>query len=131
MKLQTTQKDGKLYGKLPDTGWVDLNPYLNSNDFTVRSGFPIGIRKIGNRVYLKGIVYNPQNLSTANNSILTNIPAKFRPTIQYTIGGCSGNLAKFNMWINTGGALRYAPESLQGVDQYGGIDLSMLSWFTD
>lgn len=130
MKLQTTQKDGKLYGKLPDTGWVDLSPYINSSDFTVRSGFPVGIRKIGNRVYLKGIVYNEATLSGVS-TIFSGISNTYRPSIQHTVSGCNGAFVPFSLWINTSGQLRYNPQNKQAIGASDGIDLSMISWFTD
>ena len=97
MKLQTTQKDGKLYGKLPDTGWIDIQ--FTSNDWKAREGsiYTPKFRKIGNIVFLQGQFATKQVLNAGNHSVYTtNLPP---PSRQHTICTCSflGNM--INMWF--------------------------------
>ncbi|MCR5145977.1 MAG: hypothetical protein K6B70_01315 [Clostridia bacterium] len=97
MKLQTTQKDGKLYGKLPDTGWVDIQ--FSSNDWKPRAsgGYHPKFRKIGNVVFLQGQFATQNTLNAGTyNIVTTNLP---KPQKQHTLASCSYLGELVCMWI--------------------------------
>lgn len=95
MKLQTTQKDGKLYGKLPDTGWINIQ--ISSNDWEARQNYQPAFRKIGNIVYLKGQLMPKSSLNAGNYNInMSNLP---KPSTQHTFSSISYNGTLFNIWL--------------------------------
>ena len=101
MKLQTTQKDGKLYGKLPDTGWVDITL---QNGVTARDStntYKPQIRRIGNIVFLKGQIKIPANIN-----VLATIPIEFRPSYEVRFPSVVPNC-----WLGPAGEIRMSPTS--------------------
>lgn len=95
MKLQTTQKDGKLYGKLPDTGWINIQ--FSSNDWEARPNYQPAFRKVGNIVFLKGQLLPKKSLNAGNYNIsMTNLPT---PSVQHTFSSISYNGTLLNFWL--------------------------------
>lgn len=64
--------------KITDTGWIDLVLAGNVTPYT--DGYNIQVRRIGNVVYYRGRIGNV----TANDTLISVIPANFRPSDNYT-----------------------------------------------
>lgn len=60
-----------------DTNWINLTN-LNTNDFIIRDGHEPQIRKIGNKVYIRGYVVK----KTEGTKFLCTIPSGFLPSRQ-------------------------------------------------
>lgn len=65
-------------GRIVDTGWVTLELEGEVTRFT--DGYDIQMRRIGNVVYCRGRIGNV----TSNDTLISIIPAIFRPADNYT-----------------------------------------------
>lgn len=67
-----------ILNRIADTGWVDLELESGVTQFT--TGYNLQARRIGNVVYYRGRIGNV----TANDTLISVIPAIFRPSDNYT-----------------------------------------------
>ena len=68
----------KVAERIVDTGWVNLQLESGVTQFT--AGYNLQMRRIGNVVYCRGRIGNV----TSNDSLISVIPAIFRPADNYT-----------------------------------------------
>ena len=74
--------------------WYDL---VLQNGFTAHGTYPPKYRKIGNMVYMKGIV----NGVASTNSVLGSLPAGFRPGYETPFAGMAASAQRSqSAWIN-------------------------------
>lgn len=64
--------------RIVDTGWVNLKLESGVTQFT--AGYNLQMRRIGNVVYCRGRIGNV----TSNDTLISVIPAVFRPADNYT-----------------------------------------------
>lgn len=102
-ELQTTQYNNKLYGKLPDTSWIELP--ISTADFENFSWEKLAYRKIGNVVYLHG---GGKLSNLQNEKIIGQLPNGYKPR-QNTAFVCARNNSSevCTCYINYDGSLRY------------------------
>ncbi len=93
-----------------DTGWIDLP--LAGNVQAYSEELKPKYRKIGNIVFLSGVVKN----ITAENTVIGTLPEGFRPIRQsYFVGGSSSVSSKatfFNCQVNGDGNIRTTTNSV-------------------
>lgn len=134
MKMQVVKKDNKYYGKLPDTGWIDMSSYINTENFAARPGMPPQVRKIGNVIYWRGEVYCIKAVSSTQAQILKNIPSRYKPTIQVSGGSMQfGNQKVYNMFLDPNVSAIYvktSDSSIAVAQHYGGFALDCISGYT-
>lgn len=118
---------------VPDTGWV--TPTLSSNTNPIPPhGLPIGVRKIGNRVDMRGRIsrvngtdYPAGDWGTATSPF--TLQAQFRPAAPVSFATCVAGFADPNlcrMEILTDGTLRFG---LARASSW--LDFDGLYWYTD
>ena len=93
-----------------DSGWISLP--LSGNVQAYNDSLTPKYRKIGNEVFLSGVVKN----ITEANTILGTLPEGYRPTRQhYFIGGSStisnGEATFYNCQVNSDGNIRITTHS--------------------
>lgn len=71
---------------IPDTGWVDITEYLNTNIFAPRDteGRPLVVRRRGNQVFWSGEVYCKTAPNSKTAIMFSNLPSWIRPVSQNT-----------------------------------------------
>lgn len=95
-KMLVLDKDGNtgvkdLPEKVEDTGWIDIE-YQNGI-YNYETGYAPGqYRKIGNQIFIQGLVKGGETQTNGQNYILFSLPEGFRPKYRhYFITGMSGN----------------------------------------
>lgn len=109
VELLKTQM-AEMQSQLNDTGWIDLP--LVGNAQAYNDDLKPKYRKIGNTVFLNGVVKN----ITAANTVFAQLPEGFRPIRQnYFVGGSStistGEATFFNCQVNADGNIRITTHS--------------------
>ena len=103
MKMQVVKKDSKYYGKLPDTGWIELP--ISTADFENWSWEKLSYRKIGNVVYLHG---GGKLSNLQGDKIIGNLPNGFKPKQNAVFVCARNNSAEIcSCYINYDGSLRF------------------------
>lgn len=129
-------KEGTAWSQIwpvQDTGWV--TPVLAQNTNPVPPhGFPIGVRKIGNRVDMRGRIsrlneadYPAGDWGTATSPL--TLQAQFRPPSTVSFSTCVAGFASPNlcrMEINTNGTLRFGLARASGW-----LDFDGMYWYMD
>lgn len=104
--FKTSDKDGVDFGdcrlwidgaSYNDTGWIEME--LTTPWVVVTNSVP-KYRKIGNVVYIDGIVKSPQEINFEQVSLITNLPEGFRPSNRiYLLAPCSGKrFVRYIIW---------------------------------
>lgn len=99
-----------LQSAVNDSGWIDLPLVGDVQEYNTE--LKPKYRKIGNEVFLSGVVKN----ITAANTILATLPEGFRPVRQsYFVAGSStissGEATFFNCQVNADGNIRITTHS--------------------
>lgn len=129
-------KEGAAWSQIwpvQDTGWV--TPVLAQNTNPVPPhGFPIGVRKIGNRVDMRGRIsrlngadYPAGDWGTSTTPL--TLQAQFRPSSPVSFSTCAAGFASPNlcrMEISTNGTLRFG---LAGASSW--LDFDGMYWYID
>ena len=106
---------------LSDTGWTDLT--LNTNWANLGGDYPNAqYKKIGNQVFLRGLVKNTTNNTTL---LIATLPSSYRPSkYMYSMANMSDTF--LSCYVNTSGRLIIASYT-----KGNWIDLSGFSFFID
>jgi len=105
-KIETTAVSG-------DTGWVDLKPYLVNDWVEYSDGYPIEYRKLGDVVYLRGLVKDGTSVK-----VFDGLPTSLRPThdTYLAMPGCSdipeNSTNDWKFGIRTDGSVDYSDDNI-------------------
>lgn len=111
-----------------DTGWVDMSSYLNTTYFSIRTGLPPMVRRIGNTVYWRGAVYCSTAINNKTGIILSTVPSQFLPEKETGSGGVHYNLGTpYKIFISQSEGLRVNEgNNIPATQDYQGYTLSDL-----
>lgn len=116
-----------------DTGWIDMNSYVNTNYFSARPGMVPEARRIGNIVYWRGEVYCKENVTYINDiEILSNIPDQFVPSYQFSSAGCRFTTSDvYNIFIDATKTIKVNnnDKAFSIMNQVFGFQLSNISGY--
>ena len=116
---------------LYDSGWVDMSSYINATNFSVRTGQPPMVRRIGNVVYWKGSVYCSTAVNDKEATILSGIPSQFRPVGEFGRSGVTWYISTpYHIYTDNYGSVRVSESTNIGVQyDWAGFTLANISGY--
>ena len=116
---------------IDDTGWIDMSSYINTTNFSARSGQPPMARRIGKVVYWKGSVYCSTAVNNREATILSGIPSQFRPAGEFGRCGVTWYISTpYHIFVDDTGAVRVSESSnIEVQNDWAGFTLANISGY--
>ena len=114
-----------------DTGWVDMSSYINTTNFSARTGQPPMARRIGKVVYWKGSVYCSTAVNNKEATILSGIPLQFRPAGEFGRCGITWYInTPYHIFADNTGAVRVSESSnIEVQNDWAGFTLANINGY--